>query len=96
MDYLKEIERVRKQRNEYERELKELRKNIENGKFPTRKHLRAFGHHFTRYIFENEYAEEMKCRCGYVIWPCYNEDDVKKMMEANGGVVHCSLYKTKK
>jgi len=87
MDYIKELERVRKQRNDYERELRELRKNIEEGKFPTRRFLEAHGHHFSRYLFENEYAEEMKCRCGYIIPPCYTESDVTNFMESNGGIV---------
>ncbi len=88
-DYLMDIERVRKQRNDYQRELIELRKNIENGKFPTREHLMAHGHSFRRYLFDNEYAEEMICRCGYVIPPCYKEQDVTEFMETNGGIVKC-------
>ncbi len=50
--------------------------------------LYAHGHHFVRYFDDDEFAEEMKCSyCGYIIWPCWSEDDVTKCMIAVDGEV---------
>ena len=39
-------------------------------------------HRFTRYLFSNEYAEEMLCRkCGFVIWPCWTEEEAVKAIK---------------
>lgn len=53
--------------------------------------IRVDKHLFVRYLFENEYAEEMKCnKCGYVIWPCINADEVKEAMKSiSDEIVEC-------
>lgn len=43
-------------------------------------------HLFIRYLFDNDYAEEMKCRCGFVIWSCQNEKEAEKALTDLGGV----------
>jgi hypothetical protein len=50
--------------------------------------IRAAGHVFRRYLMENPYAEEMKCSCGFVIWPCWTEEEVESAIkQLNQGVV---------
>jgi len=43
-------------------------------------------HHFKRYLFDNKYAEEMKCtNCGFVIWSCYSTSDAVNAVGLLGG-----------
>jgi len=49
-------------------------KNLELEKKKTLPYLKVGNHNFRRYLFDNEFAEEMKCiYCDFVIWPCENE-----------------------
>ena len=48
-------------------------------KIKTPESMRAGKHVFRRYLFDDPYAEEMKCRCGLIIWPVYSE---KEALEA--------------
>ena len=54
-------------------------------------YLKAHGHHFYRYLSDNPFAEEMKCRhCSYVIYPCFSEEEVTRMMMDNDNkIVPC-------
>ena len=37
--------------------------------------MKAGEHLFRRYLYDDSYAEEMKCRCGVVIWPVFSEEE---------------------
>lgn len=52
--------------------------------------IRVGKHIFSRHLMDNEYAEEMKCKCGFVIWSCQNEAEATKAIENLGGDInHC-------
>ena len=50
--------------------------------------VKAGKHLFLRYLMDNEYAEEMKCKCGFVIWSCQDEKEAKKAIEDLGGDIN--------
>lgn len=89
-----EIKRVRIQRNNYEVLLREAESKLAEFKTPV--YTTAHGHLFKRYLMENEFAEEMKCECGYTIYPCKNEEQVTAaMMLIEGKISVCKHYPKK-
>lgn len=74
------LEVVRKQRNEYEQEVLQLRKELDIYHPKTPAFLQYNKHHFLRYLSSNPYAEEMKCRCGLIIPACYNTTEIKEAL----------------
>ncbi len=38
-------------------------------------------HLFIRYLYDDPYAEEMKCRCGAIIWPVFSEREALEALD---------------
>lgn len=54
--------------------------------------ITAAGHTFYRYLMSNPHAEEMKCSCGYTIWPCWTEKEAENAIISISGklITHVS------
>lgn len=48
-------------------------------------YMKGGAHVFKRYLFSNPHAEEMKCSCGFVIWPVFSEEEAEQAVRDLGG-----------
>jgi len=79
--YEEKIKKIRIQRNEFEKKIMELERDLEICKPKTPFSLKYKVHVFIRFLIDDPYACEMKCRCGFVIPSVQNVDELKNWLK---------------